>query len=82
MAKWARKDVDGNILEITDVDPAGRFHEDIVWVSVANSAKLYDPVEILESPEPQGPALTAEEQAEADAARAAADAELAARLAE
>lgn len=81
MAKWARKDVDGNIVEITTEDPAGRFHEDIVWVSVANNAKVYDPIEILEA-EPQGPALTAEEQAEADAARAAADAELAARLAE
>lgn len=81
MAKWARKDVDGNILEITEVDPAGRFHEDIVWVSVADNAKVYDPVEVLEA-EPVGPALTAEEQAEADEARAAADAELAARLTE
>lgn len=74
MAKWARKDEDGNIVELTDVDPTGRFHEDIVWVSVPNSAKVYDPVEVLESPEPKGPALTPEEEAEAAKALAEANA--------
>lgn len=80
MSKWARKNELDQIVEITEVNPEGRFHPEIVWVEVAENAVVYNVEELFESPAPQGPALTAEEQAEADALREAADAALAARL--
>lgn len=83
MTKWARVNENNEIIELTDVDPAGRFHEEIVWTEVPDTATLHIPEESAEpSPAPQGPALTAEEQAEADSLREAADAALAAQAQE
>ena len=79
MAKWARKDDNNNIVELIDFDPTGKFHPDIVWHEVADSATVADataPVTLDEDPEPQGPELTAEELAAKAEAEAAANAAL------
>lgn len=36
---WARLEL-GKIVELTDIDPAGRFHPDLVWVPCADDAKI------------------------------------------
>lgn len=65
MTKWARKDLDNHIVEIIDFDPTGKFHADIIWHEVDDSATLWvQPFTPEESPAPQGPALTPEEQAQ------------------
>jgi hypothetical protein len=42
MAKWARKNENGDIVEITTEDPTGKFHESIVWESVSDSAEIVE----------------------------------------
>jgi hypothetical protein len=42
MAKWARKNENGDIVEITTEDPTGKFHESIVWESVNDSAEIVE----------------------------------------
>jgi len=65
MTKWARKDLDGHIVEIIDFDPTGKFHEGIIWTEVDDSAEVWLPAYTPEaSPAPQGPALTPEEEAQ------------------
>lgn len=36
MTKWARIE-DGKVMETTDLDPTGRFHPSLVWVSCDDS---------------------------------------------
>jgi len=38
MAKWARI-VDDVVIEITDVDPEGRFHPDLIWETVPENVE-------------------------------------------
>lgn len=48
----------GTVAEITDIDPAGRFHESLVWVPCAASVRpgwLYDGGEFAEPPAPAQP---------------------------
>ena len=40
MAKWARKNNNGEIVEITTEDPTGKFHESIIWELVDDSAEI------------------------------------------
>jgi hypothetical protein len=40
MSKWARKNENGQIVEITTEDPSNRFHESIVWEVVNDSTSL------------------------------------------
>lgn len=42
MAKWARKNENGDIVEITTEDPTNKFHESIVWESVNDSAEIVE----------------------------------------
>lgn len=35
MAKWARIE-NGTVIEITDIDPNGRFHPDLIWEECAD----------------------------------------------
>lgn len=38
MSKWARL-VDGRVVETTDIDPTGRFHESIVWTACGDEVE-------------------------------------------
>lgn len=68
MTKWARKNDNGQIVEIIDFDPTDKFHPSIAWEEVSDSATVFVSNANLESPAPSGPALTSEE---AEAARIA-----------
>lgn len=41
---WARVE-DGIVVELTDIDPAGRFHESLVWVPCSDGCKPGDKIE-------------------------------------
>ncbi len=38
MTRWARLSDEGRIVEVTDIDPEGRFSPDIVWTVVDDDA--------------------------------------------
>lgn len=40
MTKWARKNDNGEIVEITTEDPTGKFHESVIWELVNDSAEI------------------------------------------
>jgi hypothetical protein len=42
MSKWARKNENGQIVEITTEDPSNRFHESIVWEIVDDSLEVLE----------------------------------------
>lgn len=65
---WARLDESGHILEVTDINPAGRFHASIVWTPMTQSVEpggvfsngTYTPPEpapVVELPDPGKPAV-------------------------
>lgn len=67
---WARLDESGHILEVTDINPTGRFHASIVWTPMTQSVEpggviangAYTPPEpapVLERPDPGKPAVSA-----------------------
>lgn len=74
MAKWARKNLEGQIVEIIDFDPTDKFHSDVVWEQVSDSATVFVVQTSEPSPAPTGPALTEEEKAADAIARAEANA--------
>ena len=41
MTKWARIQ-DDMVMEVTDIDPAGRFHSDLVWVECPSDTSYHD----------------------------------------
>jgi hypothetical protein len=42
MSKWARKNENGKIVEITTEDPSNKFHESIVWEVIDNSLEVLE----------------------------------------
>jgi len=63
MTKWARID-NQRVVEVTDIDPAGRFHPSFVWVSCAEevtSGYAYDGSTFTAPPPP--PPTTAQDLA-------------------
>jgi hypothetical protein len=40
MTTWARKNDNGDIVELTTEDPSGKFHESVVWEVVNDSTSL------------------------------------------
>lgn len=39
MAKWARKNDEGQIVEVIDFDPTDKFHASIVWEKVPDNTE-------------------------------------------
>lgn len=59
MAKWARKNDEGQIIEIIDFDPTDKFHASIVWEKVKDSDDVDDVNDL--TPE-TNPAIAIEEK--------------------